>query len=93
LIFLKNNEMTLKYFAIVSLFLFTIKAYSQIDEGVNTAGVSYDSNYNGPPLANGAKKFVGNLKGPIENNFSNLWNQLTPEYEGKWGRVGTTPES
>lgn len=36
-----------------------------------------------------AKKFVGNIttKGQVRSDFSMLWDQITPENEGKWGSV------
>ncbi|MGA9407722.1 MAG: endo-1,4-beta-xylanase [Bacteroidota bacterium] len=42
------------------------------------------------PLASGKSKFVGNIihNGySIHSDFSNYWNQVTPENAGKWGSV------
>ena len=46
--------------------------------------------YPGPPLAEGKPKFLGNLKRSGDNSFVKIWNQLTPENEGKWGTVANT---
>ena len=42
------------------------------------------------PLANGKSKFLGNIINSgynIRPDFSNYWNQVTPENAGKWGSV------
>ncbi|MBN1997839.1 endo-1,4-beta-xylanase, partial [candidate division KSB1 bacterium] len=49
--------------------------------------------YEGPPLAEGSSKFLGNVKGSRDFNFDDYWNQLTPGNEGKWGSVATSPDS
>lgn len=49
--------------------------------------------YLGPPFAEGSPKFLGNLKAATDNNFAKMWNQLTPENEGKWASVGNTTDS
>ncbi|MDZ7723889.1 MAG: endo-1,4-beta-xylanase [candidate division KSB1 bacterium] len=49
--------------------------------------------YRGPPLAEGASKFLGNVKGLGNNNFADYWNQLTPGNEGKWGSVATSSDT
>jgi endo-1,4-beta-xylanase len=67
--------------------------YAQSKDRNPSNTVQCDSTYNGPRLGYGSKKFIGNLKGKNENNFSNLWNQLTPENEGKWERIGITTDS
>lgn len=46
--------------------------------------------YPGPPLAEGKPKFLGNLKRSGDPSFVKIWNQLTPENEGKWGTVAGT---
>jgi endo-1,4-beta-xylanase len=45
----------------------------------------------GRPPADG-KKFVGNIttSGQVRSDFAMLWNQITPENEGKWGSVEGT---
>jgi endo-1,4-beta-xylanase len=49
-----------------------------------------------PPPVGGApgfpKKFCGNItqRGQIPSNYSNYWDQITPENEGKWGSVEGT---
>ncbi|MBN1780343.1 endo-1,4-beta-xylanase [bacterium] len=49
--------------------------------------------YQGPPLAEGASKLLGNVRGLRDDNFANYWNQLTPGNEGKWGSVATTSDT
>jgi len=46
------------------------------------------------PLAYGKSKFLGNIVNngnSIRSDFSNYWNQVTPENAGKWGSVQTGP--
>nr|WP_321353891.1 endo-1,4-beta-xylanase [uncultured Draconibacterium sp.] len=49
-----------------------------------------DPVYPGPPLAEGKPKFLGNVKSSGDNSFVNMWNQLTPGNEGKWGSIAST---
>jgi GH35 family endo-1,4-beta-xylanase len=50
--------------------------------------------YHGPQLAQGADRFLGNVKNPIsDNDFADYWTQLTPGNEGKWGTVATTMDT
>ena len=50
--------------------------------------------YPGPPIADGSPKFLGNLMARNDyDNFYKLWNQITPENEGKWVSVGTSPDT
>lgn len=49
--------------------------------------------YQGPPLAQGSPKFLGNVRGANDNNFAKYWNQLTPGNEGKWGSVATSSDT
>jgi len=50
----------------------------------------------GPPLATGKQKFLGNIHsnsqagGSFEEHFLAYWNQVTPETAGKWGSVEAT---
>jgi endo-1,4-beta-xylanase len=73
---------------------FTVEALDNQLPG-STNGPKPDSSkfYQGPPLAEGSPKFLGNVKGTTDDNFDNYWNQLTPENEGKWGSVGTTTDT
>lgn len=45
-----------------------------------------------PPMSD---KFVGNIttRGNVRSDFSQYWNQITPENEGKWGSVEATRDS
>jgi len=80
----------MKHLLFAAILLFSTIGFSQSNKPVE---VKYDSTYAGPRLASGSKKFVGNLKSRTESNFSNLWNQLTPENEGKWEQVGISPDT
>lgn len=43
------------------------------------------------PMAKDHSKFLGNIIPQfIPNNFTNLWNQVTPENAGKWGSLEST---
>ncbi len=48
--------------------------------------------YQGPPLAQGSSKFLGNVMAS-DKIFANYWDQITPGNEGKWESVGTTTDS
>ncbi|MCF8335355.1 MAG: endo-1,4-beta-xylanase [Bacteroidales bacterium] len=40
------------------------------------------------PIAEGQSQFLGNIYSPAQlPDFTNYWNQVTPENEGKWGSV------
>ncbi len=48
----------------------------------------------GLALANGKSKWLGNVWSTSqESNFTNYWNQVTPENTGKWGSVEATRDS
>jgi len=83
----------MKHLLIASFIMLASVVSSQTTMQNKTVVAKFDSTYAGPRFGTGSKKFAGNLKTKNENNFSKLWNQLTPENEGKWGRVGTTPDS
>jgi endo-1,4-beta-xylanase len=83
----------MKHLFVLSLLYGITIGYSQTNTTVQAVQKKYDSTYTGPRLGTGSKKFVGNLKSRDEKNFANLWNQLTPENEGKWQRVGTSIDS
>lgn len=43
------------------------------------------------PIANGSKKFLGNIYSSSQiQDFNKYWNQVTPENAGKWGSVENT---
>ena len=46
----------------------------------------------GPGLADGAAKFVGNIttRTQVRSDFTQLWNQITAENEGKWASIEGT---
>lgn len=46
--------------------------------------------YQGPPLASGSPKFLGNVWDGNDKNYANIWNQITPGNEGKWGSVASS---
>ena len=80
-------------FATTSLY-FTV---NDLDNGLSGQATNFiDSTqfYPGPPLAQGAAKFLGNVKSAYgDNNFANFWNQMTPGNEGKWGSVATSEDT
>jgi endo-1,4-beta-xylanase len=49
--------------------------------------------YQGPPLAEGSLKFLGNVMAVGDDNFAKFWNQLTPGNEGKWGSVAGSQDT
>ena len=50
--------------------------------------------YNGPPLAQGQDKFLGNAYGDIPDNiFAKYWTQLTPGNAGKWGSIAGSQDT
>jgi len=50
--------------------------------------------YEGPPLAAGQPKFVGNIySAPQIENFASYWNEVIPENAGKWGSVEGTRDN
>jgi endo-1,4-beta-xylanase len=54
--------------------------------------------YEGPPLATGHPKFLGNIYSPPQVPvspplFESYWNQVTPENAGKWGSVEGTRDN
>ncbi len=49
--------------------------------------------YNGPALAAGMAKFLGNADDSPDSNFANFWNQITPGNVGKWGSVGISQDT
>ena len=76
-----------------------------LDEG-NAGSVEWPEDpidfYEGPPLADGQTKYLGNIYSPSQAAntapyFHHYWNQVTPENEGKWGSVqsahGTDPDT
>ena len=68
-----------------------------LDKGlVGSTSTTIDSSkyYQGPQLAQGADKFLGNVKSTYgNNNFANYWNQITPGNEGKWGSVASSQDT
>ena len=73
---------------------FTVNALDNELPGSLTPEIPDSSNfYQGPQLAEGLPKFLGNVKDIYDNNFANYWNQLTPGNEGKWGSVANTSDT
>ena len=83
----------MKHLFLAAFFLIVTTGFSQSNKPTKAVEIKYDSTYTGPRLGQGSKKFIGNLRGKTEANFSNLWNQVTPENNGKWEKIGTTPDS
>jgi len=72
---------------------FTVNALDNGLAGSTTMKVTAKP-YPGPPLAQGAEKFLGNVKSPYgDNNFANYWTQMTPGNEGKWGSVAISMDT
>lgn len=74
---LTMKSLIVKYVIIVALFFSMIALF-----GVSPATAA---------IADGHNKFLGNIiAGNIHNNFSNYWNQVTPENGTKWGSIEST---
>jgi endo-1,4-beta-xylanase len=59
-----------------------------LDSGTSATSVFVPQ---GPPMANGTGKFIGNVhSGSQVVNSTAYWNQTTPENAGKWGSVEST---
>nr|MDA3930287.1 endo-1,4-beta-xylanase [Prolixibacteraceae bacterium] len=73
---------------------FTVEMLDNELEGSLTVPEPDSSNfYKGPPLADGSPKFLGNVKPKDDSNFANLWNQVTPGNDGKWGSIAASADS
>jgi len=83
----------MKQLSFIILLLIAFNSFSQENEKKKHSLEHYKSNYEGPALASNSSKFLGNLNTINDANYHLLWNQLTPENEGKWVSVGTTPDS
>jgi endo-1,4-beta-xylanase len=68
---------------------YTVDALDNGLPGKTTMEVDSSNFYQGPPLAEGASKFLGNVMAS-DNIFANYWNQITPGNEGKWGSIAYT---
>jgi GH35 family endo-1,4-beta-xylanase len=49
--------------------------------------------WQGPALASGQSKFLGNAADAPNKNYVKYWTQLTPENAGKWGSVGVSADT
>jgi len=74
---------------------FTVHALDSLLVGASAmAATDTGAKYNGPALALGSPKFLGNLYTPGQTaDFLNLWTQMTPENAGKWGSVGISADT
>jgi len=71
----------------------TVESLDKGFAGSTTKPLSAESKfYQGPPLAQGLPKFLGNVMAS-DNIFANYWNQITPGNEGKWASVANTSDS
>jgi endo-1,4-beta-xylanase len=50
-------------------------------------GVDSTLIWNGPAIASGQAKFLGNTEDPPKSIYSKYWNQITPGNAGKWASV------
>lgn len=72
---------------------FTVESLDKVLAGSTTKpSVDNGKFYQGPPLAEGLPKFLGNVKAS-DNIFANYWNQITPGNEGKWASVAGSSDS
>jgi endo-1,4-beta-xylanase len=75
-------------------YYFTVADLDSVLPGQTSIVIDSSKFYSGPPLAQGAAKFLGNVKALNgDNNFAAFWNQITPGNEGKWGSVATTQDT
>ena len=74
---------------------YTVKELDQGLPGDSEMGGTVDTGtvWTGPALATGDDKFLGSAYAGNDANFTNYWNQLTPENAGKWGSVGTSSDT
>ena len=80
-------------FATTKLY-FTVNDLDNGLPGQPTNFIDSSQFYQGPPLAQGAAKFLGNVKSAYgDNNFANFWNQMTPGNEGKWGSIAGSQDT
>ena len=74
---------------------------SSIRSSISSSSVPVSSAVSSSPISSSSRsnssapsvqKFVGNIttSGAVRSDFSNYWNQITPENEGKWGSVEAT---
>ncbi|MDA3928750.1 MAG: endo-1,4-beta-xylanase [Prolixibacteraceae bacterium] len=68
---------------------YTVNALDNGLDGLTEIPID-SSLYQGPPIAEGSPKFLGNVKDWNDDNFANIWNQLTPGNEGKWASIGNS---
>ena len=85
-----NQGLDIDKFAFCKSYLhFTVSNLDNEGMGVlNPADV-----YNGPALAAGLTKFLGNADDLPDSNYINYWNQITPGNAGKWGTVGVSEDT
>lgn len=65
---------------------YTVNALDNGLDGLTEMPID-SSLYQGPPIAEGSPKFLGNVKDWDDSNFANIWNQITPGNEGKWASI------
>ncbi len=68
---------------------YTVDALDNGLPGKTTMEADSSNFYQGPPLAEGADKFLGNVMAS-DGFFAHYWNQITPGNEGKWGSIAYT---
>jgi endo-1,4-beta-xylanase len=67
---------------------FTVANLDNVEAGVTELPIDEPD---GPPLAAGLDKFLGNIYSQSQLlHFEHYWNQVTPENAGKWGSVEGT---
>ena len=72
---------------------FTVDALDNGLPGRTTVEIDSTKFYQGPPLAEGLPKFLGNVMAVNDTKFAYYWNQATPGNEGKWGSVAYSSDT
>ncbi|HTX17125.1 MAG TPA: endo-1,4-beta-xylanase [Bacteroidota bacterium] len=73
---------------------FTVHDLDSVVAGSTSLAPDTGTVWNGPALATGQDKFLGNAYGDVADNiFAKYWTQLTPGNAGKWGSIAGTSDS
>ena len=75
----------------LSTYFYTVDNLENGEEGSPTNPDDGGFEPSGPPLAEGANRFLGNVYSNAQRpDYEFYWNQVTPENAGKWGAVEST---
>ena len=88
----REDGLDIDKFAFAPLGLFyTVSNLNNVEPGVIEIPADPTPAPEGPPLAHGLDKWLGNIySGPQIQDFAAYWNQVTAENAGKWGSVEGT---